>query len=162
MADRKSLLDTMKTGLSTITKRLRSVSSLARCKDGGRRDFIAKEFIRNFAGASLDEFDETLYDFMTGERPEPRSVQTLLQVLIEIGNDSGIETILDCIDARIGGANARPNSIGARANLANQDAWWAEIILEPFEKSFPKKARLRDKVRALSSEVRKQTQASVS
>ena len=162
MADRKNLLDSVRGGLSTIAKRLRSVSSLARCKDGARRDFLAKEFIKKFEGVSLDDFDEALYDFMTAERPEPRSVQSLIQVLIEINHDPGIETVLDSIDARIGGGTVRPNASPSRSELATQDAWWGEVILEPFEKSFSKKPRLREKVRTLMSDVRKHTQATVS
>lgn len=149
MADRKMLLDTLRAQLSNINKRLRSCPSLARCKDGGRRDFLAKEFLSKFEGVSLEEFDETLYDWMTGDRPDPRSVQTVLQVLVEVSNDRAIDTVLDCIDTRVGGTSG--------ATPATQDAWWADVVLEPFETAFPRKPRLRKKVKELIHELRKQT-----
>lgn len=162
MANRKSLLDTLRLGISTISKRLRSVPSLARCKDGARRDFLAKEFMSSFEGTTLDEFDETLYDFMTGERPDARAVQTLIQILVEVKNDAGILTVIECIDARIGGEGARREAAGSCHDRATQDAWWADVILEPFERSFAKKPRIRDRVRTLISDARRQTQTPAS
>ncbi len=161
MADRKGLLDTLKSGISTISKRLRSVPSLARCKDGARRDFLAKEFMSSFEGATLDEFDETLYDFMTGERPDARAVQTLIQILVEVKNDSGILTVVECIDARIGGEGARREAAGSTRDRGTEDAWWADVILEPFEKTFAKKPKVRDKVKTVISDARRQTQTPV-
>jgi hypothetical protein len=160
MADRKSLLDALERGILTTSKRLRSVSSLARCKDGARRDFLAKEFMKSFEGATLDEFDETLYDFMTGQRPDPRAVQTLIQILIEVKHDSGILTVIESIDARIGGEGARREAAGSTRDRATQDAWWADVILEPFEKSFTKK-KIRDRVKTVISDARRQTQTPV-
>ena len=158
MADRKGPLDTLRAELSTVSKRLRSTSSLARCKLPSQRVFSARQFLRKFAGISVDEFDETVYDWMTGDRPDPLSVQTLLQILIEAGVDSAVETVLDCIDARVDGSTpdrARPQSSLEQARC---DAWWADTILEPFETAFPKKAKLGKSVRTLISEARKQTE----
>ena len=158
MADRKSLLDTLRTELSTISTKLRTCTSLARCREGARRDFLAKEFLKKFEGVPYNEFDELLYDWLTGDRPDPRSVQTVLQILIESGNESCIDTVLDCIDARVGGSFASTSTSPSRIENALKDAWWGDTILEPFEKAFPKKAKLRKRVNTLIQEFRNHTQ----
>ena len=158
MADRKVLLDTLRIELSTITKRLRSTTGLARCKVPSQRDFLAKQFLEKFAGVTFDEFDEAIYDWMTGDLPDPRSVQTLLQILVETANDSAIDTVLDCIDARVGGGDTTRNSSRSALEQVRCDAWWGDTILEPFEAAFPKKPKLRKRVRTLMSEIRKQTE----
>lgn len=157
MADRKTLLDTLRTELSTISAKLRTTTSLARCKEGARRDFLAKEFLKKFEGVPLNEFDELLYEWLTGDRPDPRSVQTILQILIESGNESCIDTVLDCIDTRVGGSFASTSKSPSRMEDALRDAWWGDTILEPFERSFPKKAKLRKRVTTLIQEFRNHT-----
>jgi hypothetical protein len=158
MADRRTLLDTLRTELSTISTKLRTCTSLARCKEGARREFLAKEFLKKFEGVPLNDFDELLYDWLTGDRPDPRSVQTVLQVLIESGNETCIDTVLDCIDARVGGSFASTSQSPSKMENALRDAWWGDTILEPFEKSFPKKANLRKRVNTLIQEFRNHTQ----
>jgi hypothetical protein len=157
MADRKTLLDTFRTELSTISSKLRTCTSLARCREGARRDFLAKEFLRKFEGVPLNDFGELMRDWLIGDRPDPRSVQTVLQILIETGNDVCIDTVLDCIDARVGGSFASTSKSPSRMKDALKDAWWGDTILEPFERSFPKKAKLRKRVNTLIQEFRNHT-----
>ena len=157
MADKKTLLDTFRTELSTISSKLRTCTSLARCREGTRRDFIAKEFLKKFEGVPLNDFEELMYDWLTGDRPDPRSVQTVLQILIETGNKACIDTVLDCIDARVGGSFASTSKSPSRMEEALKDAWWGDTILEPFERSFPKKAKLRKRVKTLIQEFRNHT-----
>ena len=145
MADRKTLL-------STISSKLRTCTSLARCREGTRRGFLAKEFLKKFEGVQLNDFDELMHDWLTGDRPDPRSVQTVLQILIETGNEVCIDTVLDCIDARVGGSFASTSKSPSRMEGGLRDAWWVDTIPEPFERSFPKKAKLRKRVNTLFQE----------
>jgi hypothetical protein len=157
MAGRKTLLDTFRTELSTISSKLRTCTSLARCREGTRRGFLAREFLKKFEGVPLNGFDELMHDWLTGDRPDPRSVQTVLQILIDTGNEVCIDTVLDCIDARVGGSKASTYKSTSRMEEALKNAWWGDTILEPFERSFPKKAKLRKRVNTLIQEFRNHT-----
>jgi hypothetical protein len=113
--------------------------------------------MKPFRGVASHELDETLYEWMTGDRPDHRSVQTVLQVLIETGNEDCIDTVLDCIDVRVGGGAPSTQRRDLQLDQVIQDAWWGDCVLEPFENAFPRSPRLRKKVRTLIAELRTQT-----
>jgi hypothetical protein len=159
MADEKKLLETFQAELSILSDKLRvsGCTSLARCKEGARRDFLAKEFVKKFSGVTLPDFDATIYDYMTGDRPNARDVQTILQVLIETDNETSIDTVLESIDMRVGGGFASKSRSPSQRQAALADAWWGDSILEPFERAFAKKKKFRNRVNELITEFRNHT-----
>lgn len=162
MADKKALLDMFRTELSTLSTRLRTCTSLARCKEGARRDFLATQFLKKFDKISLFDFEELLHDWFNGDRPDPRSVQTVLQIFIECDNESCIDTVLDCIDSRVSESFASTSKGSSKMEDALKNAWWGDTILEPFERSFPKNARLTKRVNTLIQECQAATKQYVS
>lgn len=157
MTSRKALMTTLRDAVSKVEVKLGRVS-LARCKKGAQRDFIAREFIKRFKGVAADDFDEMLDDWMAHDRPDPLSVQTVLQVLIETGNTRSIDTILDSIEVRIAGGTPSNDRGLSETERSIRDGWWGDCVLEPFENAFQNTPRLRRRVKHLMDEVRKQSQ----
>lgn len=157
MASRKDLVNNLRDEISKVERRL-GRTSLARCKKGAQRDFLARDFIKRFKGVPSEDFEETLQHWMDSDRPDPLSVQTVLQVMVEVSNERFIDTILDCIDTRIAGGLSPADRSESRAERAVKDAWWGDCVLEPFENTFAKTPRLRRRVQYLVDEARKQSQ----
>lgn len=157
MATRKDLLSTLREEISKIDRKL-GRQSLARCRKGAQRDFLARDFIKRFKGVSADEFDDMLEDWMTGDRPDPLSVQTVVQVMIETGNTRSIDSILDSIEVRIGGGIPSTDRGESESERALREAWWGDCVLEPFENAFQSTPRLRRRIQHLMDEVRTQSQ----
>lgn len=156
MASRKDLVNNLRDEISKVERRL-GKTSLARCKRGAQRDFLARDFIKRFKGVPAEDFEETLQHWMDSDRPDPLSVQTVLQVMVEVGSERYIDTILDCIDTRIAGGLSPIDRSESRAERAVKEAWWADCVLEPFENTFAKTPRLRRRVQYLVDEARKQS-----
>jgi hypothetical protein len=156
MATRKDLLSNLREEISKIDRRL-GRQSLARCRKGAQRDFLARDFIKRFKGVTADEFDDMLEDWMTGDRPDPLSVQTVVQVMIETGNTRSVDVILDSIEVRIGGGAPSTNRGESESDRSIREAWWGDCVLEPFENAFQTTPRLRRRIKYLMDEVRKQS-----
>jgi hypothetical protein len=156
MATRKDLLSSLREELSKIDRKL-GRQSLARCRKGAQRDFLARDFIKRFKGVAADEFDDMLEDWMTGDRPDPLSVQTVVQVMIETGNTRSVDVILDSIEVRIGGGNPSTERGESESERSLREAWWGDCVLEPFENAFQTTPRLRRRITHLMDEVRKQS-----
>lgn len=156
MTGRKALMTTLRDAVSKVEVKLGRVS-LARCKRGAQRDFLAREFIKRFKGVAADDFDEMLDDWMANDRPDPLSVQTVLQVMIETGNTRSIDTILDSIEVRIAGGIPPTERGLSETERRVRDGWWGDCVLEPFENAFHTTPRLRRRVKHLMDEVQKVT-----
>jgi hypothetical protein len=152
----RALLTTLRDCISRVEHNLGRIS-LARCKKGAQRDYIAREFIKQFRGVNADAFDETLDEWMEADRPDPLSVQTLIQVMIETGNDRSIDTILDSIEIRIAGGLPPTDRYESEIERSIREAWWADCVLEPFEFAFKSQPRLRQRIKKLMKRAFKQS-----
>ena len=158
MSDETETLEALKSGLETVHRRLRGIPSLARCKVPSQRDFLARELLNSLGEMQKGQLDELLDKFMTGDRPNARDVQTLLQVLIEARNLSCIDTVITFIELRVNGHFASEFTGPEQRKAAQKDAWWGDACLQPFENTMLKNDDLRKRVRSLMKEFRQHTE----
>jgi hypothetical protein len=111
-----------------------------------------------FKGVTADAFDETIQEWMEVDRPDPLTVQTMLQVMIETGNTRSIDTILDAIEVRIAGGLPPNDQNEPESKRAVREGWWCDCVIEPFENAFKTEPRLRRRIGYLKKRARRQTQ----
>ena len=111
-----------------------------------------------FKGVTADAFDETIKEWMEVDRPDPLTVQTILQVMIETGNTRPIDTVLDAIEVRIAGGLPPNDQNEPESKRTVREGWWCDCVIEPFENAFKTEPRLRRRIVYLKKRTRRQTQ----
>jgi hypothetical protein len=129
---------------------IKSLAMLA--KHGAKVEKLAGEFVAPFHEVELADMNELLHEWITTDRPDFFSVQSVLMAFASLAHGHRSSCWEELFESLV-------EAVDTRSMESEEDAWWAQMCIHRFTTILPAKTRLGKTVRNLDVELRRITPA---